>query len=103
MRTHNIPSCYRKAKRSLSCLLTCHYYQPSLARTTRLELIFMVPKVFEPMKFYCIYLVVLEGEQVSFCICKCCLPEKILDILVFLIYYAIIHASLMRSVHYSLP
>ena len=68
-----------------------------------LVLIFMVPKVFEPMKFYCIYLVVLEGEQVSFCICKCCLPEKILDILVVLIYYAIIHASLMRSVHYSLP
>ena len=34
MRTHNIPSCYRKSKKSLSCLLTWRYNQPSLARTT---------------------------------------------------------------------
>ena len=54
MRTHNIPS-YKKSMRSLLCLLTLHYYQPSLALTTRLELIFMVPKVFEPLKFDCIY------------------------------------------------
>ena len=34
MRTHNIPSYYRKSKRSLLCLLTWRFYQPSLARTT---------------------------------------------------------------------
>ena len=32
MRTHNIPSCYRKSKRSLLCLLTWRYYQSSLAQ-----------------------------------------------------------------------
>ena len=34
MTTHNIPSCCRKSKRSLFCLFTWRYYQPSLARTT---------------------------------------------------------------------
>ena len=34
MRTHNIPSCYIKSKRSLLRLLIWRYYQPSLARTT---------------------------------------------------------------------
>ena len=34
MRTHNIPSCYRKSKRSSLFLLTWCFYQPSLARTT---------------------------------------------------------------------
>ena len=53
MRTHNIPLCYRKSKRSSLFLLTWRFYRPSLARTTRLELIFMVPKVFEPLKFDC--------------------------------------------------
>ena len=56
MRTHNIPSCYRKSKRFLLCLLTWRFPQPSLARTTPVsELIFMVLKVFEPLKFDCIY------------------------------------------------
>ena len=34
MRTHNIPSCYRKSKRSLLRLLTWRYNQPSFVRTT---------------------------------------------------------------------
>ena len=54
MRTHNIhvPSCYIKSKRFLICPLTWCYYQPSLVRTTPcLELIFMVPKAFERLKF----------------------------------------------------
>ena len=34
MKTHNIPSSYRKSKRSLLCLLTWRYNQPLLARTT---------------------------------------------------------------------
>ena len=55
MRTHNIPSCYRKSKRFLifshdlallSTLTGSNYFC--------LELIFMVPKVFEPLKFDCI-------------------------------------------------
>ena len=54
MIAHNIPSCYRKSKRSLLSLLTWRYCQPSLARTTRLELLCMIPKVFEPLKFDCI-------------------------------------------------
>ena len=58
MKTHNIPSCYRKSKRSL--LHDC--MPPDLALLSTLtgsnylclELISMVPKVFEPLKFYCI-------------------------------------------------
>ena len=55
MRAHNIPSCYRKSKKILikppdwallSTLIGSNY--PCL------ELIFMVPKVFEPLKFDCI-------------------------------------------------
>ena len=55
MRTHNIPSCQRKSKEIriippdlalLSTLIGSNY--PCL------ELIFMVPKVFEPLKFDCI-------------------------------------------------
>ena len=54
MRTHNIPPCYRKIKQIfimrpdlalLSTLISSNY--PCL------ELIFMVPKVFEPLKFDC--------------------------------------------------
>ena len=56
MRTHNIPPCYRKK--------TILIKQPDLALLSTLigsnypclELIFMVPKVFEPLKFYCIML-----------------------------------------------
>ena len=54
MRTHNIPSCYRKIKEIL-------IMPPDLALLSTLigsnypclELIFMVPKVFEPLKFDC--------------------------------------------------
>ena len=55
IRTHNIPPCYRKIKEILimppdlallSTLIGSYY--PCL------ELIFMVPKVFEPLKFDCI-------------------------------------------------
>ena len=54
MKTHNIPPCYRKIKEIcimppdlalLSILIGSNY--PCL------ELIFMVPKVFEPLKFDC--------------------------------------------------
>ena len=54
MRTHNIPPCYIKIKEILimppdlallSTLISSNY--PCL------ELIFMVPKVFEPLKFDC--------------------------------------------------
>ena len=56
MRAHNIPSCYRKSKKIL-------IKPPDLALLPTLigsnylclELIFMVPKVFEPVKFDCIY------------------------------------------------
>ena len=55
MRTHNIPPCYRKNKEILimpsdlvllSTLIGSNY--PCL------ELIFMVPEVFEPLRFNCI-------------------------------------------------
>ena len=54
MRTHNIPPCYRKIKEIL-------IMPPDLALLSTLtgsnypclELIFMVPKVFEPLKFDC--------------------------------------------------
>ena len=54
MRTHNIPPCYRKIKEIL-------IMPPDLAQLSTLigsnypclELIFMVPKVFEPMKVDC--------------------------------------------------
>ena len=56
MRTYNIPPCYRKIKEILiippdlallSILIGSNY--PCL------ELVFMVPKVFEPLKFDCIF------------------------------------------------
>ena len=55
MRTHNIPPCYRKIKEIL-------IMPPDLALLSTLigsnypflELIFMVPQVFEPLKFDCI-------------------------------------------------
>ena len=56
MRTHNIPSCYRKIKEilimppDLALLLTLIGSNYSC-----LDLILMVPKVFEPLKFDCIY------------------------------------------------
>ena len=54
MRTHNIPPCYRK-------IIEILIMPPDLALLSTLigsnypclELIFMVPKVFEPLKFYC--------------------------------------------------
>ena len=57
MRTHNIPPCYRKIKEIL-------IVPPDLALLSTLigsncpclELIFMVPKVFEPLKFDCIFI-----------------------------------------------
>ena len=55
MRTHNIPSCYRNSKEilimppDLVLLLTLVG-----SNYPCLELIFMVPKVFEPLKFDCI-------------------------------------------------
>ena len=57
MRTHNIPSYYRKSKENL-------ILPPDLALSSTLigsnypclELIFMVPKVFVPSKFYYIIL-----------------------------------------------
>ena len=60
MRTHNIPSCYRKSE-----ILIMH---PALALLSTLigsnypclELIFMVPKVFEPLKFDCILITIIE-------------------------------------------
>ena len=60
MRTHNIPPCYRKIKEILimppdfallSTLIASNY--PGL------ELIYMVPKVFEPLKFDCISIFLL--------------------------------------------
>ena len=58
MRTHIIPSCYRKSKRSLLKVIM----PPGLALLSTLtgsncvELIFMVPKVFKPLKFDCMFL-----------------------------------------------
>ena len=57
MRTHNIPPCNRKIKEIL-------IMPPDLALLSTLtgsnyrclELIFMVSKVFEPLKFDCIYI-----------------------------------------------
>ena len=58
MRTHNIPPCYRKIKEILimppDLLLLS---TPIGSNYPCLELIFMVPKVFEPLKFDCILFV----------------------------------------------
>ena len=55
MRTHNIPSCYTKSKRSLLFFLNWRFCQPSLARTTLSRTNFHGPKVFEPLKLDCSY------------------------------------------------
>ena len=44
-------------KISLLSLLTWRYNQPSLARTTPVS----IPKVFEPLKFDCILVYILQG------------------------------------------
>ena len=54
MRTNNIPN-KENRKDSLFCLLAGHNDMHSLARTSHLEYIFMAPKVFEPLKFYCMW------------------------------------------------
>ena len=53
MRTQHAFILKKIEKILLLCHLTRRYNQPSLARTTPhgLELIFVVPKVFEPIKF----------------------------------------------------
>ena len=63
MRTNNIPPCYRKIKEILIMpLLLCLCY--ALLSTLNgsnypcLKLIFMVTKVFEPLKFDCSYTIV---------------------------------------------
>ena len=70
MRTHNIPLCYRKSKRSfikppdlaqLSTLIGSNY--PCL------ELIYMVPKVFEPLKFDCISFHIITGVTIMEEVC----------------------------------
>ena len=63
MRTHSIPPCYRKIKEilimppdlALLSTLICSNY-PCL------EPIFMVPKVFEPLKFDCIHIFICPFE-----------------------------------------
>ena len=68
MRTHNIPSCYRKSKRYLFfafgsiAMINTHSLE-----LPYLELIVMVPKVFEPLKFDCI-LVGQTGPSVVCCL-----------------------------------
>ena len=55
MRTHNIPSCQRKSKRYLYEASDLALYLTLIdSNYPCLELIFMVPKVFEPLKFGCI-------------------------------------------------
>ena len=54
MRTHNIPSCYRKVK-EIIIMPPDLTLLPTLIGSNYpcLELIFMAPKVFEPLKFDC--------------------------------------------------
>ena len=56
MRTHNILSCYSKCKRSLLCLLPGAIINSHWLELPCLELVFIVPKVFKPLKFDCIFL-----------------------------------------------
>ena len=61
MRTHNIPSCYKKIKEIV-------IIPPDLAllstllgsNNTCLKLVFMVPMVFEPLKFDCTLIFFVE-------------------------------------------
>ena len=67
MRTHSIPPCYRKIK---EILIIPPDLAPDLALLSTLigsnylclELIFVVPNVFEPLKFDCICLKVCEAH-----------------------------------------
>ena len=52
MRTHNIPSCYRKYIPLIPPDLALWFTLVS-SNYPCLEHIFMIPKVFEPLKFYC--------------------------------------------------
>ena len=58
MRTHNIPSCYRKVKEIFIVPSDLTLLSTLIGSNDPcLELIFMVPKVFEPLKFDCILFV----------------------------------------------
>ena len=54
MRTHNIPSCYRKSEILIMSPVLALLSTLTGSNYPGLELIFMVPKVFEPLKFDCI-------------------------------------------------
>ena len=56
MRTYNIPPCYRKIKEILIMPLDLALLSIFIGSNYPcLELLFMVPKVFEPLKFDCIF------------------------------------------------
>ena len=56
MRTHNIPPCYRKIKEILIMPSDLALLSTLIgSNSSCLELIFMVPKVFKPLKFDCTY------------------------------------------------
>ena len=54
MRTHNIPSCYKKIKEILIMPSDLAHFSALIGSNYPcLKLILMVPKVFEPLKFDC--------------------------------------------------
>ena len=67
LRTHNIPSCYRKSKRSLICLLTWRFHQPSLLELPLSRTNFHGPKgvrAIEVRLYICRYSRVHQGLHV---------------------------------------
>ena len=75
MRKHNIPLCYRKSKKIKDILIMPPGQELLLtligSNYPCLELIFMVSKVFEPLKFDCIPIIdFLRREHPSFIIIK---------------------------------
>ena len=63
MRTHNIPSYHKKSE--ILIMLSDLALSSALidSNCPCLELTFMVPKVFEPLKFDCTYMVLVRGVQ----------------------------------------
>ena len=65
MRTHNIPSSHRKSEILIMPPDLALLSTPTGSNYPCLELIFMVPKVFEPMKFDCITLELVQNVKIT--------------------------------------
>ena len=77
MRTNNIPSCYRESKRFIMPTGLALSSTLIISNYPCLELIFIVLKVFEPLKFNCTCNKSTMPENASIYMCLCLHPSRV--------------------------